>query len=63
MIEHTREINVTECVHMELENFNTLQEINVENKQGNTNAVISSRNLIFLLFALANISKVDKYKK
>lgn len=48
---------------MELENFNTLQEINVENKQGTANAVISLRNLIFLLFELANISKVDKYKK
>lgn len=51
------------CVHMELKNFNTLQEINVENKQGNTNAVVSPRNLVFLLFELANISNVDKYKK
>lgn len=38
LIEHTREINVTKCVHMEPENFNTLQEINVGNKQGVTNA-------------------------
>lgn len=63
LIDHTGEINVNKCVHMELENFNTLQEINVENKQGTANAVISLRNLIFLLFELANISKVDKYKK
>lgn len=47
LIEHTREINVTKCVHMESQNFNTLQKINVGNKQGATNTVISPRNLIF----------------
>lgn len=62
MIEHTREINVTKCVHMESQNFNTLRKINVGNKQGATNAVIFPRNLILLLFELAYISRVDIYK-
>lgn len=47
---------------MEPENFNTLQKINVGNKQGATNAVISPRNLFFLLFQLAFISRVDLHK-
>lgn len=62
LIQHTGEINVTKCVHMEPENFNTLQKINVGNKQGATNAVISPRNLFFLLFQLAFISRVDLHK-
>lgn len=62
MTEHTREIYVTKCVHMEPENFNILQILNVGKKQGATNAVISPRNLFFLLFQLLYISRVDVYK-
>lgn len=59
MTEHNREIYVTKYVHMEPENFNTLQNMIRENSQGATNAVISSKSLFFLLFQLVYISRID----
>lgn len=44
---------------MEPENFNILQKMIRENSQGATNAVFSSKSLVFLLFQVVYISRVD----